>query len=142
MGYDLEGKLLWSLSGSGLGTAISGAGNSGPWLPAGNPPPYSYGRSALDLQRTSDLLITMFCATAGTTMSVTINGFDDQGNLIGPLLTAGPMTASGAAGAKFFSGGRHGTGGTNSYVVFPLFGQVAWTATGSFTGVEICVFSQ
>jgi hypothetical protein len=142
VGFDLEGKLVWSLSNSGLGTTISGAGNSGPWLPPGNPPPYSYGRSAIDLQRTSDVLITAFCAGAGTSLNVVLNGFDDQGNLFGPLLTLTALTASGSAGMKFISGGRHGAGGTNSYVVFPLFGQIAWTVTGTFTGVEICVFSQ
>ena len=142
MGYEVEGRLIWSLSGSGLGTTISAAGNSGPWIPPSPTPPYSYGRSALDLQRTSDVLITAFCTGAGTTMSVVLNGFDDQGNLFGPLLTVGPLTASGSAGAKFASAGRHGAGGTNSYIVFPFFGQIAWTATGSFTGVEICVFAQ
>jgi hypothetical protein len=87
------------------------------------------------------VLITAICAGAGTTLTIVLNGFDDQGNLIGPLLTVPALTASGAAGAKFFSGGRHGASG-GAYTVFPLYGQIAWTVTGTFTGVEICVFAQ
>ena len=147
MGYEVEGRLIRTLSGSSLGTAISAAGNSGPWIPPAPTPPYSYARSALDLQRTSDVLITVIAAgVTGTTptLTVTLSGFDDQGNLIGPLLSVPALSTSGSAGAKFFSGGRHGASG-GSYTVFPLFGQIAWTVGGttpSFTGVEICVFAQ
>jgi hypothetical protein len=147
VGYELEGRLIWSLSGSGLGTTITAAGNSGAWVASSTTPPYSYGRSALDLQRTSDVLITVIAASVtGTTpsLTVTLGGFDDQGNLFSSLLAVPALTASGTAGAKSFSGGRHGASG-GSYTVFPLYGQIAWTVSGAgatFTGTEICVFAQ
>ena len=148
--FEIVSHKIWSLSGTSLGTTIAAAGNSGAYVqPSGGGSAFGY--SAIPLSRVSDVLITVIATgIAGTgtpTLTVTLSGFDDLGNLFGPLVSVSGVTASGAGGAKFAAGGRPGGyGGTSSsYVVFPEYGQVAWTVSGttpSFSGVEICVYGQ
>lgn len=143
-GFDLTSRLIWSLSGSGKGTTISANGNSGPLT---FQPTDSYPHSPVGLGRVSDVLITVIATgVSGTTpgLIVTLNAFDDQGNLFGPLVSTPSLGTAGAGGAKFASGGRH-AGAAGAYAVFSEWGQVAWALSGttpSFTGVEICIYGQ
>lgn len=136
------GRLLWSLQNSGKGPAIAASGNSGPWaLPV---PPADFAASPVQLGKVSDVLLTVTCTGAtGTSPSLTASlyGFDDQGNLIGPFITTTALTG---AGGQFASGGLHAATAA-AYAVLPIWGQVAWTVTGttpSFAGTEICLYGR
>lgn len=144
MAYDDSVKLIWSLNASGLGTTLTGNGNSGAWSSA-NP----NRMTPIDLRRVDDLTITAYVAGAvtGTTPSLTIQFgfFDDQGNLFQP--TAFKLTAitaaSSATTAQFLAIGRH-AGSAGTYIALPEWGQIAWTLTGttpSFGGVEIALYA-
>lgn len=145
MAFDDSVKLIWSLASSGLGTTITGNGNSGTWSNA-NP----NRMTPVDLRRVDDLTITAYVAgtVAGTNPSLTIQfGFyDDQGNLFQP--TAFKFTAITAAStpttAQFLAVGRH-AGSAGTYIALPEWGQVSWTVTGSasptFNGVEIALYA-
>lgn len=144
MAFDDSVKLIWSLTASGLatGTTIAAAGNSGGWVAY----PVN-ARTPVDLRRADDIWLSVFAAgVTGTTpsLTVTLNGYDDLGNLF-PLLAVPALSAAGAAGAKIAFGGRHGGGGAGSYFVPGEWGAVAWTVSGttpSFTGVEIALYAR
>lgn len=136
--------LIWSLTSSGLGTTISGSGNSGGYSTA-NP----NARTAVDFRFgwADDLWLSVSATGgAGTTLKVYLAAYDAQGNLLGGGTGIGsaPMVAQiGTAplSAVVF-GGRHGGAG-GSYFVLPEWGQVFWTiATGSMTGVEISLYGR
>lgn len=135
--YQSGARLIWALSGSGQSTTISGAGNSGAWTTG----PNVTRPSAVDLGIAADVWLSVSVAaiTSSPSLTVSLGGFDLDGNLFGPLLSTAAITAAGQAAPVF--AGQHG--GSTSYVVFPQWGQAAWTCTGgSCTGVEIALYGR
>lgn len=133
-------QLIWSLATSGLGTSISGAGNSG-----GLTYPQTSGSgptSPVNLGRWSDVTIYAYCTgvASSPTWTVSLDVFDDQGTLIPGVLTLAGVTA--ANSPKTGSIGIHGpTAGT--YLVLPQFGRVSWTLpSGSVSGAQISVWGR
>jgi hypothetical protein len=132
-------KLIWSLANAGPATTLSGPGNSGGWSNAGITPNQL---SNLDLRFVDDLALYVYVAgvTSSPTFKVQVNGYDDTGNLFPALGATANITGTGAAAPVYI--GRHG-GAAGSYVVLPMWGQVAWTCTGgSVTGVEIALWGR
>jgi hypothetical protein len=133
-------RVVWSLVGSGLGTTLNAAGNSGGWANIPNV------ESAVDLRYVDDVavLAAVTGLVTGTTptLNVQLDLFDDIGNLIfqvGKLPAA--LTATAQSG--MFSVGKHaGTG----QVVLSSWGRISWTVGGTasptFGGVEISVFGR
>jgi hypothetical protein len=129
--YDPYARMLWSLTNTGKGTDLSGAGsaNSG----------------KIDLKFVTDVWVSVFAAgtSSGTspTLDVQLDVYDAQGNLIPQVakitqLTAGPGRAA-------FSAGLHIAGAGS--MVLPRHGQITWTLGGTspaFPGVEICVYGR
>lgn len=135
---DDRAKLLWRLSGSGLGTTLTASGNSGGFTPGVNV------ASAIDLRRVTDLALMVYCAgsVAGTTPALvaSLGIYDAAGNLFPSVLSTASLSATGGKAAY---GGLF-TGGT-SQIVFPEWGQIAWAITGttpSFVGVEISLYGR
>ena len=135
--YEDRAKLLWSLSGAGISSTISAAGNSGGYGDTATAP---YSSSAVVLSPASDVQLTVYVAgkTSNPTFAVQLGYYDNQGNLFAPTsLNLSVSVSSVPATAVLNAGVRAGSGGT-SYFVFPAYGQVSWTCTGgSVTGVEI-----
>ncbi len=138
MAYDDSVKLIWSLA-ANLGTVITTSGNSGPYTPPGpNSPLAGNARTAVDLRRVDDVWLSVFATGgAGTSATVQVDGYDDQGNLFAQLLK---VTLASAPGSAVAFGGRHS--GSSSYLVLPEWGRVSWALTGSMTGVEICLYAR
>lgn len=141
MSFDDSVRLIWSLTSSGL-TALSANGNSGGYT-ATTP----NAKTAVDLRRTDDLWLSVVAAGgAGTSLKAQLNLYDDLGNLFQfitgttPLLGTAAITV--APGSAIVFGGRHGGGGSGNYLVAPEWGQVAWSVTGPFTGVEIALYGR
>jgi hypothetical protein len=136
---DAPVRLIWSLSSSGLGTTISGAGSSGSYTAAGNI------KSAVDLRYVDDLelLVTVTSKTATPTFAVQFGFFDDQGNLYAPSNLNLPVTLTSTPATALLAAGRH-AGQANTYYTFPEWGQIAWTLTGggSVNGVEITLYGR
>jgi hypothetical protein len=137
--YGPSSRLIWSLSSSGLGTTISGSGNSGAWANTGVT---LNALSAVDLRDTADviLMVTVGAVVGTPSLTVVLNIFDDVGNLYATGITTAALTA---AGSSLVSGGLHGL--TGMQLVLPQWGQVAWTQTGSeasVTGTEIAVYAR
>ena len=136
--------LIWSLTSSGLGTTISGSGNSGGYSAA-----TPYARTAIDFRYgwAEDIWLSVSATGgAGTTLKAFLAAYDSQGNLVGAGTGIGtaPMVASlpSAPGAVAAFGGKHGGSG-GSYFVLPEWGQIFWTiASGSMTGVEISLYGR
>jgi hypothetical protein len=136
-------RRIWTLSGSGLGTTIAAAGNSGNWpnLPA--TPAQLNAMTPVDLRWVDDLaLFVNVGAIVGTpSLKVQLDGYDDDGNLF-PAISGMPtaITAAGAAPPVYI--GHHG-GASGLFVVLPQWGRVSWTCTGgSCTGVEISLYGR
>lgn len=136
--YEDRAKLIWSLSGSGAGTTISAAGNSGTW---GDTPTAPYPSSLIALSPASDVALFVYVAgtPTGTTPSLTVqlDVFDGAGNLFPQVLKTAAVTATGAA-APVYAGVRGGA--ATSYAVFPAYGRISWTVSGTtpvFPLVEI-----
>lgn len=132
-------RLIWSLANAGPATTISGAGNSGPWSDT-NPTPNAL--TALDLRFTDDLALYVFVTaiTSTPTFKVSIDGYDDLGNLFPALAATANIVAPGAAAPVYI--GRHG-GASGNFVVLPQWGRVSWTCTGgSVTGTEIALWGR
>lgn len=130
-------RLIWSLAGSGTGTTIAAAGNSGGWSNAS-----VSAESALDLRWTDDLVIMASCTAIVTspTLSVFLDLYDDRGNLYAAAGT-GPVVTAANTG-KFVSFGAHAPTAT-TYLVLPSWGRISWTCTGgSTTGTEIAVYGR
>jgi len=137
--YGPSARLIWSLASSGIGTTITGAGNSGPWSNTGVT---LSAQTAIDLRDAVDvaLMVTVGAITGSPSLTVLLNVFDDQGNpYAAPGITTAAITAAGNA---LVSGGLHGHTGTQ--LVLPAWGQVAWTQTGSgsVTGTEIALYAR
>jgi hypothetical protein len=142
--YDPGAKLLWSLVASGIGTTISGSGNSGGWQGpgAGDILPQADFESAVRLRDVLD--VGLYVNVGGTTGSpafqVQLDLFDAQGNLYLQVLKTASLSASGAAAPVF--AGLHGpTAGT--YLLLPEWGRISWTCTGgTVTGTEIELYGR
>jgi len=140
--YEDRAKLLWCLSGSGLGTTISAAGNSGNW---GDTPTDPFPSSKISLSPASDVGLFVFIGAAptGTTPSliVQLDLFDNAGNLFPQALKTAAITAAGATAV--YAGVRGGS--SANYVVFPAYGRVSWTLTGTtpvFPQAEISLWGR
>lgn len=140
--YQDRANLIWSLSGSGLGTTINAAGNSGNWAIPGPNADYF---TPVPLGAFTDLGLFVHCGTpTGTTPSLTVqlDLYDDAGNLFPQVMKTAGITAAGSA-APVFTGLRGGAAGL--YVVMTNWGRVSWTLTGTtpvFPGVEIQLFGR
>lgn len=139
MAFDESVRLIWSLTASGLGTAITTSGNSGGWQTG------QVTQSAVtpvDLRRVDDVWLSAFAAGGdGTSLTVYLDAYDDQGNLWTGTTALLSVTLSAAPGQKAAFGGRHG-GGSGSYFVAPEWGRVSWALTGTMTGVEIALYGR
>lgn len=134
MAFDGSARLLWSLAASGTGTAITTSGNSGPYNAAS-----PNARTAVDLRRAEDVWLSVFAGGgSGTAATVQVDAYDDLGNLYLQVLK---VTLASAPGQAVASGGMHG-GGAGAYVIFPEWGRVSWSLTGSMTGVEIALYAR
>lgn len=139
MSEDKPAKLIWSLANSGPATTISGAGNSGGWSNTGLTPNQL---TNLDLRFTDDLALYVFVTSVTTTptFKVSIDGYDDLGNLFPAIAATANIVAAGAAPPVYI--GKHG-GATANFVVLPQWGRVSWTCTGgSVNGVEIALWGR
>jgi len=137
-------KVLWSLAASGLGTAISGAGNSGGWAGAGggDDVPQADFETAVDLRDVQD--VALFAHVAAVTSSpaflVQVDLYDDAGNVYLQVLKTASLSAAGSAAPVY--AGLHG-GAASSYLVMPSWGRVSWTCTGgTVTGTDIFLYGR
>ena len=141
--FDGSVRLIWSLTAAGLstGTTISAGGNSGSYTATAQ-----NARTAIDLRRMDDIWMSVNAGGGGgTNLKVQLNFYDDQGNLFQFITGTTPLlgvTVASAPGQAIAFAGRHGGGGSGNYVVPSEWGQVAWTITGSMTGVEIAVYGR
>lgn len=130
-------KLIWSLSGSGIGTTLAAGGNSGGWSNA-NP----NAESAVDLRDVTDvmLMVSVGGVTGTPAFVAQLDLFDDLGNLYAGLIAT---TALAAAGVKTAAGGINGPT-TGTYLVFPSWGRVSWSglSSTSVTGTEIALYGR
>lgn len=138
-------KILWSLAASGLGTTISGAGNSGNW-PAGNGPgndfPQADFETPVDLRDIQDvaLFVNVGGITSAPAFLVQLDLYDDAGNLYLQVLKTASLAAAGSAAPVY--AGLHG-GAASSYLVLPGWGRVSWTCTGgTVTGTSILLYGR
>lgn len=137
-------KLLWSLTGSGPGTALSAAGNSGNWAGngAGHLYPQASAETAVDLRDATDvvLMVTVGGITGSPAFVVSLDIYDDQGNVFPAVLSTASLAA---AGSKTVTGGLHG-GSASTYLVLPRWGRVSWTGltSASVTGTQISLFGR
>jgi hypothetical protein len=137
-------KIIWSLAASGLGTTISGSGNSGNWAGAGPGDilPLTDFETAVDLRDIQD--VALFVNVGGTTSSpaflVQLDVYDDAGNLYLQVLKTASLSATGSAAPVY--AGLHG-GSASSYLVLPSWGRVSWTCTGgTVTGTSILLYGR
>ena len=138
MAYDDTVRLLWSLQASGIGTTISGNGNSGAWSSA-NPSQ----ESAIEFRWADDLALFVFVAsiTSTPTLKAQIDVYDDLGNLFPSVAATANITAAGAAAPVYI--GRHGGATAATFVVLPSWGRVSWTCSGgSCVGTEIALYAR
>lgn len=128
--------LLWTLSGAGLGSTISGNGNSGGW---GDTPPADFPSTAISIDPATDLQLMVYvnAKTSTPTFAVQLGYYDQQGHLFQPsALLLSVSVTSVPATATLNAGSRAGAAGT--YVNFPSWAEILWTCSGgSVTGVEI-----
>lgn len=137
-------KLLWSLAASGIGTTISGSGNSGGWqgAGAGDLLPQVDFESAVKLRDVLDvaLFVNVGAVTSTPAFQVQLDLFDGQGNLYAQVLKTASLSAAGAATPVY--AGLHG-GSASSYLLLPEWGRVSWTCTGgTVTGTEIALWGR
>jgi hypothetical protein len=137
MSRETPAQILWSLVPSGLGSTISGAGNSGNWSSA-NPA----AETMIDLRFIDDLGLYVYVTgiTSSPTLKVQLDGYDDQGNLFANLAATANITGAGAAAPVYV--GKHGSQ-TGAFIVLPPWGRISWTCTGgTCTGVGICLIAR
>lgn len=136
--YNDRAICLWSLSGSGLGSTISGAGNSGGDVDTA---PADFMSSAVSLDPCSDFQLMVYVTgkTLTPTFAVQLGYFDNLGHLFTPSSLNLPVTVTSVPATAFLNAGvRAGSGGSSVYFAFPNWGQVSWTCTGgTVTGVEL-----
>lgn len=140
MSFDDSVRLIWSLTSSLPATSITTSGNSGLYTAT------AQARTAVDLRRVDDMWLSASAAGgAGTNLKVQLNLYDDLGNLFQFSSGTTPLfgvTLAAAPGNAVAFAGRHGGGGSGSYLVASEWGQLAWTLTGSMTGVEIALYAR
>lgn len=137
MSFDDSVRLIWSLTSNGPATAITTSGNSGAYTAAPNP---GVPRTAVDLRWADDVWLSVNAtAGSGTTATVQLDGYDDQGNLFPQLLK---VTLASSPGQAVAYAGRHGGGGSGTFLVLPEYGRISWTLTGTMTGVEIALYAR
>jgi hypothetical protein len=137
-------KLIWSLAASGEGTTLSAAGNSGSW--AGNGPgdwpPAVNAETPVDLREITDvvLMVTVGGVTGAPAFVVSLDLYDNLGNLFAAVLSTASLAA---AGSKTVTGGLHG-GSASSYLVLPEWGRVSWSGltSDSVTGTQIALYGR
>jgi hypothetical protein len=137
--YDPTERLIWSLSGSGLGTTISASGNSGDYS---FPPGADYGSSPVDLGRATDVGLYVYCGTRNGTPSLTVSlDVYAAGQWFTSVLATSAITSAGTVTPVF--GGLHGPT-TGTYAIFPHWGRVSWALTGStsYSGCEIALIGR
>jgi hypothetical protein len=128
---------IWSLSGSGLGTTLTGSGSSDPggWQSPASP------HSNVDLRDIADvwLAVTVSQISASTTLQVQLDFFDDTGNLYPAQLQL--ASALNAAGSASIAGGLHVA---TKPLVIPEWGRVSWTVTGATPSIlcDISLFGR
>lgn len=130
-------KLIWSLTGSGLGTTLSAAGNSGAWSNA-NP----NAETLIDLRDVTDvtLMASAVSVTGTPAFVVSLDVYDDQGNLYAGQIATASLAA---AGGKIAAGGLHGPTAA-TYLVLPSWGRVSWAGltSASVVGTEIALYAR
>ena len=137
-------RVLWSLAPSGLGTTISGSGNSGGWqgdTPGDDVPQVDF-ETAVDLRDIQDvaLLVNVGGITGTPAFQVQLDELDDAGNLYAQVLKTASLSAPGSDPPVF--AGLHG-GAASSYLVLPSWGRVSWTCTGgTVTGASIFLYGR
>lgn len=139
-------RVLWSLTPSGSGTTLSAAGNSGSWAGngAGSIYPQVDAETRVDLRDITDvmLMVTVGGVTGSPSLAVSLDFYDDLGNVFAGVLSAAALTA---AGSKTAAAGLHG-GSASAYLVLPMWGRVSWTGvtlgTSSVTGTQIVLFGR
>ena len=135
-------RVLWSLAPSGLGTTISGSGNSGGWqgyVPGDDVPSLDFAGS-IDLRDIQDvaLLVNVGAVTSSPAFLVQLDVFDDAGNMYAQVMKTASLTAPGSAAPVY--AGLHAP---SSYLVLPSWGRVSWTCTGgSVTGTSIFLYGR
>jgi hypothetical protein len=140
MSFDDSVRLIWSLASSLPATSITASGNSGAYTATPAP---GVGRTAVDLRRIDDVWLSVSAAGgSGTSLTVYIDAYDDQGNLFSGSSAMMSLTLASAPGQKAAFGGRHGGGGAGTYFVLPEWGRISWTLTGTMTGVEIALYAR
>jgi hypothetical protein len=137
-------RILWSLAASGIGTTISGSGNSGGWEGAGPGDilPQADFETAVDLRDIQDvaLLVNVGGITSSPAFQVQLDVYDDAGNVYLQLIKTASLAAAGSAAPVY--GGLHG-GAASSYLVLPSWGRVSWTCTGgTVTGTSILLYGR
>lgn len=137
--YDSRSRLLWRLSSSGLGTTLTANGNSGAYTPA-----QINGVTAVDLRFTTDLALMVYVSgnvAATSSLVVNLDTYDAAGNLFPAVMATAAITATNTGKVAYgglFSGG-------SSQIVYPDWGRVSWTVTGttpSLAGVEISLYGR
>lgn len=141
-------KLIWSLTASGLGTTLAGAGNSGDWGGAGSGdwPPIVNAETAIDLREITDvvLMVAVGDIVSSPSLQVGLDVYDDLGNLYANVLQTAAVTTA-VNTVPLAAGGLHGgyDGTASSYLVLPEWGRVSWTLSGgSMTGVQIALYGR
>jgi hypothetical protein len=142
--YGPSARLIWSLTNSGLGTAIAGSGNSGGWAGAGpgNGLPAQDAETPIDLRDVNDLalMVAVAAIVSAPSMKVGLDLYDDLGNLFPNVLQTAAITGAGNV-VPILAGGAHG--GSTGYLILPSWGRVNWTMSGgSMTGVEISLWAR
>jgi hypothetical protein len=140
-------KVLWSLTATSTGTTLSAAGNSGNWagLGPGELYPAVNAETPVDLRDSGDvmLMVTVGGVTGTPAFVVSVDGYDDLGNLYAGLISTASLAA---AGSKTAQGGLHGgyNGTASSYLVLPRWGRVSWAGltSASVTGCEIALIGR
>ena len=129
--YNPTARLLWSLTGSGLGNRLSGAATT-------NGP-------AINLSEVTDVWLGVYAAGTSTgtspTLDVQLDVQDADGNWIAQAakitqITSAPNYASVSAGLHVAGSGS---------LVLPAAGRVTWTLGGTtpvFPGVSISLYGR
>lgn len=137
-------KLLWSLTASGEGTTLSAAGNSGNWAGngAGDLYPQVSAETPIDLRDAADvvLMVTVGGVAGSPAFVVSLDTYDDQGNVFAGVLSTASLAA---AGSKTIAGGLHG-GSASTYLVLPRWARVSWAGltSASVTGTQIALYGR
>lgn len=130
--YNPVPRTLWDLASSGLGTTISGNGNSGTTL--------------IDLLDVTDVWLSLFVAGTPTgttpTLAAQLDVQDPDGNWFTAVAKTSTVNAQGGSASAF--AGLHMPNVSTSSAAWPLprYCRIAWTTGGTspvFPQVSICL---